>query len=198
MTINGWLKTRKSGCAGILVIPGIAVLLATFAAPAKAVDVSSAWTPCTLLAKPELEAAFAASLRDGAPRGTIENPFACLFRGGEDARVVVVIRTVPNTAWSSAQIQRMQPATHGGGFHTVDGIGRPSFLLDLGAAGAALCVFDHDYYLQISAFGLGTAAQVAPAIESLARSAVKRLRMPPKIECRRDLRSGPMQNTSYE
>lgn len=82
----------------------------------------------------------------------------------DDSRCRLVIRS--DTADTAA--------SDGGSFHTVDGIGRRSFLLEMGAEGVALCVFDRGYYLQISALGLRTAAQVAPAMESIARRAVMR------------------------
>jgi hypothetical protein len=69
----------------------------------------------------------------------------------------------------------MNTGVQHGSFHPVAGLGEKAFLLDMRDAGAALCVFRADYYLQVSVINAGTAATVFPGSERLARAALTHL-----------------------
>jgi hypothetical protein len=61
-----------------------------------------------------------------------------------------------------------------GSFRPVEGLGERAFVLDMHGAGAALCVFRTDYYLQVSVFKAGDAAAVLPRVEKLVKAALAR------------------------
>ena len=69
----------------------------------------------------------------------------------------------------------MKTGARYGSFHPVAGLEQQAFELDLRDAGAALCVFGADYYLQVSVFNAGAAATVFPGAEKLAKAALTRL-----------------------
>lgn len=135
---------------------------------------STTWTACTLFSKLELEEIVAVPLKDGEARGNRDTGSACFFGGKSGGRVVVLLRRVPNAAWSSEQVQRMEAAALQGSYHDVPGIGDRSFLFDMHAAGAAMCIFRGDFYLEISVLGLEAVANASSAVERLASKAVTR------------------------
>ena len=170
-----------------LFFPAAGIFLAAFGMPlprmASIQDLSTAftaadrpsmtWTACTLLSRPELEEIVTVPLTDGEAGGKVAT--ACLFGAKSGGRVVVVLHAIPTSAWSSEQVERMEQGAREGSYREVPELGDRSFLFDMGARGAAICVFRGDYYLQISVFGLGAAPKLAPAVERLARRAVVRL-----------------------
>ncbi|MBZ5728979.1 MAG: hypothetical protein LAP87_28875 [Acidobacteriia bacterium] len=117
----------------------------------------------------------AAPLHEGQERVRNGAATSCSFAAEFGGHIVIMARRVAGGSWSAQQIERMQRESGHGGFRDFPGLGDRSFLFDLHTAGALLCVFRGGYYLQISVFGMGDAAQVSSAVERLARLALARL-----------------------
>src|SRR5664279_5991615 len=95
-----------------------------------------------------------------ARRVTTANP-AVPVRAGSRERTAGSLRFCSaeflTNDWTSEQVKRMHDNRCT--FREVPGIGDRSFLYDMRATGAALCVFRSDYYLQISVFRRGEASK---------------------------------------
>ena len=130
---------------------------------------------CSLLAREAVEQAFGASVgeaRVGVNNGTVTS---CSFPIKGGGSISILFRRNADRAWIAAQEKRMTMGVRYGRIHPVAGLGEQAFVLDLRHAGAALCVFRTDYYLQVSAFHAGAVATVLPGMEKLAKAALARL-----------------------
>jgi len=107
----------------------------------------------------------------GANIGTVTS---CSFPIKDGGSITVLFRRNADRAWIAEQEQRMKMGAQYGSFRPVDGLGERAFVLDMHAAGAALCVFRADYYLQVSVFKAGDAATVLPRVEKLVKAALAR------------------------
>ena len=67
-----------------------------------------------------------------------------------------------------------------GAFRPAAGLGERAFVFDMGGAGAAVCVFRGEHYLQVSAFRIGDADAYATA-EKLVGLAMGRLEPSPNL-----------------
>jgi hypothetical protein len=130
---------------------------------------------CSLLEREAAEQAFGASLgeaRLGVNNGTVTT---CSFPVKGGGRISILFRRHAGRAWIKEHEQRMNMGVRYGSFHPAAGLGGHAFVLDMRQSGAALCVFRADYYLQVSVFNAGAAAEVFPGVEKLARVALARL-----------------------
>ena len=150
------------------------------AIPTGRAQLSAAPGACSLLAKEAVEQALGTSVgeaRMGANNGTVTS---CSFPIKGGGSISVLFRRNAERAWIAEQEQRMNRGVRYGSFRPVDGLGEQAFVLDLRAAGAALCVFRTDYYLQVSVFKAGDAAAVLPGMEKLVKAALARVRYAPE------------------
>ena len=145
-------------------------LLAVMDLGAGAPDRPTAPAACDLLSRPEIERIVSAGLSQGEPRVQAGAATMCRFTGKRGGVVTILIRRIPGEDWVSRQIERM--SRNWPTFREVPGIGDRSFLYDMKEAGAALCAFRGDYYIQVSVFRMGEASAVLPATEELAKRAL--------------------------
>ena len=129
-------------------------------------------TACDLLSPAEVDRALHVRVGPGSPRVNTELVTNCLFIAGRDGTISVLFRRNAAADWAAEQRRRM---TGPGSFRPVSGVGDSAFVLDKREQGAALCIFQGEYYLQISVFRLGGADTVLPAAEELARQALSQL-----------------------
>lgn len=115
---------------------------------AGALDRQTAPAACALLSRPEIEGIVNAGLSQGEPRVQAGAATMCRFTGKRGGVVTILIRRIPGEDWVSRQIERMSRSWPT--FREAPGIGERSFLYDMKEAGAVLCVFRGDYYIQIS------------------------------------------------
>ena len=132
-------------------------------------------TACRLLSAMEVENVVRVRVGQGSPRVNTERVSACFFEAGGIGTVSVLLRRNTSKDWIADQKRRMSGP---GSFRPTGGLGDAAFVLDAREKGAAICVFQGGYYLQVSVFRLGGARAVQPAAEALARMALARLRQP--------------------
>jgi hypothetical protein len=131
--------------------------------------------PCGILAREAIEQAFGTALGEARARVDSETVSTCSFPIKSGGSVSILVRRNAGPAWIAEQEQRMNLGVRYGSFRPVAGLGRQAFVLDMRDAGAALCVFRADFYLQVSVFHAGAAATALPRAEKLARAALARL-----------------------
>jgi hypothetical protein len=145
------------------------VLLSAIGTAARAENPAGA---CHLLSQAEVEQAVHFPSDNGSIRVNSGALTSCTFRAEGGGSVSVLLRRDAPRRWVAEQQRRM---TAGSNFRAIDGVGDSAFVLDLRQAGAALCVFRGDYYLEISVVRLGGANSVLPATQELALKALSRL-----------------------
>lgn len=136
---------------------------------------SAAPSACSLLAREAVEQAFETSLGEARVGANNETVTSCLFPIKGGGSLSILFRRNAGRAWIAEQEQRMDMGVRYGSYHPVAGLGGQAFVLDMRDAGAALCVFRADYYLQVSVFNAGAAAKVFPRVKKLAEAALARL-----------------------
>jgi uncharacterized membrane protein len=132
---------------------------------------------CALLSGLDVEKAVGVPVKDGLPRLRIGSLTSCRFateRGGE---VGILVRSLPGADWLSAQEGRMNRGVRIGSYREVTGIGDRSFLYDMRSAGAVLCIFGAEYYLQISLLRTAENSRTPAVLRKLATTALQRLRV---------------------
>ena len=110
-------------------------------------------------------------VRSAERRAMTGGSSVCRYGVGDGGILTVVVRRVP-ARWAAEQIERM--AKNPERYREAE-LGDRSFLFDMGEAGAALCIFQGEYYVQLSVFRMGRASSVRPVLERLAVTALERL-----------------------
>ena len=144
---------------------------------AAAISSGQASTPCALLLRSDVAEAVGIPVTEGVTRIADRDVTSCSFAGERGGRVAILVRRVPARDWVSEQVARMTRGVQLGTYRELPGIEDRSFLYNLRSAGAVLCVFGPDYYLQISLLRMGEDSRLPAILEKLARSALKRLRL---------------------
>lgn len=131
--------------------------------------------PYCPLSRDAVEQAFGASIgeaRVGVHNRTVTT---CSFPIEGGGSLSILLRRNAGRAWIAEQEQRMNGSVRHGRFYPVAGLGGEAFMLDMRAAGAVLCVFRGNDYVQVSVFKAGAAATVFPGAEKVARATLTRL-----------------------
>ncbi len=132
-------------------------------------------TACALLSRPDVVAAVGTPIGEGVPRIADRDVTSCSFAVERGGQVAILVRRAPAGDWAAEQVARMRRGVHLGTYREVPGIGDRSFLYNVRRAGAVLCVFGSDYYLQISLFHMGEDPPMPAVLERLTTSALTRL-----------------------
>jgi hypothetical protein len=148
-----------------------AICLSVIARPAGAGQ-SNAPAACAFLSQGEIEQAVGAAIGSVEHHLVIENASACRFTMGGGGLVMVVVRRPSRPDWISEQIARM--AAYPQRFHEVNGIGDRSFLFDMTEKSAALCIFNADHYIQVSALGVTQPSKLLPTLVALGEKVLSR------------------------
>ena len=146
--------------------------------PSRSALAYAARDACHLLDRETIEKVFGAWVSEGKPGVAGRTVTTCSFRIKSGGSTSILFRRDAGELWIAEQEQRMNMAIRYGTFHPVAGLGRKAYMLDLGRAGVALCVFGADYYLQVSVSHAGAAGTVFPLAEKLAKAVLIRLGSP--------------------
>jgi len=150
----------------------LAAACVSLVCPRVAAQQSVAPAACSLLSRAEIEQTVGAGVSPGEYRLVGETATACRFAAKGGGVIAILVRRIPGRSWAAEQIGRM--VSNPRRFREVFGIGDRSFLYDMMATGAGLCVFHADYYVEVSAFRIGESSTISPALETLARTALAR------------------------
>ena len=161
----------------VLIVSAASVLMAVRTAGAQQPNATGA---CSLLSREEVGQALGAPVGEGRALVSTGVVTSCSFPAKGGGSVPILLRRNAGRAWIAEQEYRMNKGVGHGAFRPVAGLGERAFVLDMRWAGAALCVFRGEHYLQVSAFGIGDADAHAAA-EKLAGMAMSRLESPPNL-----------------
>ena len=103
---------------------------------------------CTLVPKTYLERAAGVALGNVSLHVRNDGAASCEFQGHGRARIAILLRqTKPQ--WVTEQVARMERGVNWGSYRETRGIGDRAFVLEMKTS-AVLCIFQDDYYLQIT------------------------------------------------
>ena len=144
---------------------------------AAAISYGQGSTACALLLRSDVVEAVGVPVAEGVTQIVDRDVTSCSFAGERGGQVAILVRRVPARDWVSEQVARMTRAVQLGSYREVPGIGHRSFLYYLPGAGAVLCVFGLDYYLQVSLFHMGEDSRIPAILQKLAITALVRFHL---------------------
>jgi hypothetical protein len=125
-----------------------------------------AQSACDLLSRSDIQQVIGTAGEGGRSQVNTGVVSTCVFDFGGDGRIAVLVRHHARRDWILAQSGRMASQ-----FRSVEGLGDRAYRLHL-QAGAALCIYRGEDYLQVSALRTKGADRLA---EELARRILSRL-----------------------
>lgn len=132
-------------------------------------------TACAVVTRAHAEQALGVSLSAGRAEETARQS-NCDY-AGKDGLVTVSIQRLTRKADLAAEIAGLKQAFPESTVCEIPGLGSGAFLLSIPGAGAQVHAIGGDAeYVMVSVLGFGEPKAVSPAAESLARSALTRLR----------------------
>jgi len=126
---------------------------------------------CALLSDSEVERVLHAPASGGRPRVDAGSLISCDYTAAGGS-VSILLRRHASKHWIAEQKRRMSAASS---FRSVQGVGDSAFVLDMRQAGAALCIFHQDHYLEVSVTHIGASESVLSATKDLAKIVLGKL-----------------------